>query len=106
MRFFWFSILFVIILSCQTSTEEFISVDVKQEIENLKTIQEKNSYLEELFHLDQRVRVNEKFAHQMDSVGKINYARIDYYLETFGHPHKDSVSSLAVLTPWVVIHHT
>lgn len=42
----------------------------------------------------------------MDSIDRLNYGRIDLYLNTFGYPDKDSVSTQASATPWLVIHHS
>lgn len=71
-----------------------------------------------IFDLDQNIRINNDAElnpgsvaerahyHKMDSIDKLNYRRIDLYLSTFGYPQKDSVTSKALSTPWIVIHHS
>lgn len=71
-----------------------------------------------IFNLDQNIRINnnaeldidskaeEMYYKKMDSIDRLNYRRIDLYLNTFGYPQKDSVSSNAAAAPWLVIHHS
>ena len=98
------------------------SVDVNQEIAELKSSSDKESYLEYIYKTDQDIRDErsseivlkhgknsteyQNFVFQIDSIDKLNLKRIDLYLSTFGYPSKDSVSNFALTAPWVVIQHS
>lgn len=106
--------------SCQKTTKKHI-VNVEQEISKLNNAKAKSDYLENIFTLDQNIRngkeadllnkygINSKeireHKFEMDSIDKLNYRRIESYLERYGYPSKDSVSKIASYVPWLVIHH-
>lgn len=129
-----FLLLILFLSSCNTNSEEKVSITkkiniseevssseknlIKEEIKKLTNYSDKNKYLKMIFDLDQNIRINNNAelnpgspaerAHyrKMDSIDRLNYGRIDLYLNTFGYPDIDSVSSQASATPWLLIHHS
>jgi hypothetical protein len=110
-------IIIVFLFSCNSENEQN-TVNINQEISSLSNYSEKNDYLEMILDLDQNIRRNNdaelqpgskaERAHylKMDSIDRLNFERIDLYLNTYGYPKKDSVSSNASMAPWIVIHHS
>lgn len=110
-------LLIVFLFSCNSKVEQS-TVNINQEINSLSNYSEKNGYLEMIFDLDQNIRRNNEAELQpgsiadrehhlkMDSIDRLNFKRIDLYLNTYGYPKKDSVSSNASMAPWIVIHHS
>lgn len=110
----------IVILCCEKSINKD-TVNIDNEISKLINNSEKISYLEMIYNLDQNIRDGEgseiflkygqnssedlAFGERMDSIDNLNFERIDLYLRTFGYPDKDSVTEIALATPWLVIHH-
>jgi hypothetical protein len=110
----------VLIISCKSSKEASNS---ENSIGNLKTIENKRSFLEQILKDDQMVRDSEKSYNLMVKYGKdskeyleyfeaqwkqdaINLQKIEDYLKAFGYPKKAELGEDAAITPWLVIHHT
>ena len=86
-------------------------------IDSLTTDSLKASFLEQVFLDDQLVRnewqeVNvedsaalSKALHAVRVTDSINLLKIEQYLHHFSYPNPKSLSELAALTPWLVIHH-
>lgn len=120
MKIFFF-LLMIFLISCkEVDKKEDISID--EEFAFLKNNTDKENYLENIFRLDQEIRNGESselllkygknskklsaFRQKMDSIDNLNLLRIELYLEKFNYPSRDSMSEIAVITPWVVIHHS
>ncbi len=77
----------------------------------------KTAYLETIFYEDQKIRNEWLESMNADSitlknvlkkvgyVDSINLQKIDDYLNLYNYPSRTKYSDIAVLTPWLVIHH-
>lgn len=115
-------ILSLIALSGCQQYDKDEEVDVDQEIAGLKTHTEKEKYLVSIFRLDQNIRNGEsseillkygenseelrRFYKKMDSIDRLNMKRVESYLDQFEYPDRESFSQNAIITPWLVIHHS
>lgn len=111
----------ITLIGCK-KVEEKKPVNVEHEIAELKSLSDKEDYLEYILETDQNIRDERSseiflkygensseyhnFNYIMDSIDQLNLKRIDIYLKTFGYPSVDSVSRNASIAPWIVIHHT
>lgn len=107
-------------LGCKDQASEK-PLPIKEEIAALKTIDQKNDYLEKIFRADQDIRDGrdselilkygldspevKSFNSKMESIDALNLEKIEYYLKEFGYPSSDSVTREAAMAPWIVIHH-
>lgn len=90
---------------------------ISSEIKSLTNDSLKSSYLEGIFYEDQKIRSEWLESINADSitlrnvlkkvgyVDSINLLKIDGYLNFYQYPNRSKHSDLAVLTPWLVIHH-
>ena len=108
-------------LGCKDKTSEN-PLPINEEIAALKTIGQKNDYLEKIHQADQDIRDGrdselvlkygldspevKSFYSKMDSIDALNLEKIELYLKEFGYPNKDSVTTEAAIAPWIVIHHS
>ena len=108
-------------LGCKDHASEN-PLPINEEIAALKTIGQKNDYLEKIFRADQEIRDSKSsdlvlkygldspevkiFYSKMDSIDALNLEKIEFYLKEFGYPNKDSVTTEAAMAPWIVIHHS
>ena len=107
-------------LGCKDQASEN-PLPINEEIAALKTIDQKNDYLEKIFRADQDIRDGrdselilkygldspevKSFNSKMESIDALNLEKIEYYLKEFGYPSSDSVTREAAMAPWIVIHH-
>lgn len=93
-----------------------------KEIENLKTIEDHKSFLDNLFQADQKLRQGQDFSIMLEhgreseeynkfliefiEQDSINLLKTEKYLKEFGYPNKDEVGELEAYAPWAVIHHS
>ncbi|MCP3930903.1 MAG: hypothetical protein GY705_17590 [Bacteroidetes bacterium] len=106
------------ILSCKNSSVEI--VDYSQEVSQLSSLKEQSEFLEKIGVFDQKVRRDEtealqKFGHNskehqeslisMMEADNQNLAKIEAYLNVYGHPTIEGHGKDAARTPWMVIHH-
>ena len=116
-----FIILTFIIFGCTESVE--IDQGIKNQIDKLQTLQEKEDYLKKIFEDDQSVRGTNpellKLNHGADSkeykeyvnnqlkTDALNLQKVEYYLSKFDHPSKsDSMNYKAQSAIWAVIQHS
>jgi len=108
-------------LGCKDKDSEN-PLPINEEIAELKTIGQKNDYLEKIFRADQDIRDGrdselilkygldspevKSFHSKMESIDALNLEKIELYLKEFGYPNKDSVTTEAAMAPWIVIHHS
>ena len=94
---------------------------IPQQVQQLKTDEDKKAFLEQVHDDDQGVRGGEDAAiilkYGVDSEeymayvqaqwdqDAINLEKVDQYLSQFGHPKKEEVGSKAASTPYLVVHH-
>ncbi len=92
------------------------------EIDQLKNLKDHKIYLEKINKEDQNVRQGQdadiilnygkdskeykQFSLEQYKVDALNLAKIEYYLEKWGHPKKSELGATAASTPWLVIHHS
>jgi hypothetical protein len=95
---------------------------INEEIAALKTLVQKNDYLEKIYQADQDIRDGKSselilkygldspevlsFNSEMDSIDRLNLKKVEFYLKEFGYPSTDSVTREAAMAPWIVIHHS
>ena len=116
-----FAIILISLFACDKKnnlTNEQIS-QIEYEIKQLKTVEAKKIYLENIFDDDQAVRDDSdlvlshgidspeylKFKKAQSKQDEINLVKIEKYLETYGYPDK-KMGKTATTSPWVVIHHS
>ena len=108
-------------LGCKDKDSEN-PLPINEEIAALKTLGQKNDYLEKIFRADQDIRDGrdselvlkygldspevKSFHSKMESIDALNLEKIELYLKEFGYPNKDSVTTEAAMAPWIVIHHS
>lgn len=90
---------------------------ISSEIKSLTNDSLKSAYLETIFYEDQKIRNEWLESMNADSltlknvlkkvgyVDSINLLKVDCYLNLYHYPSRSKHSDLAVLTPWLVIHH-
>lgn len=90
---------------------------ITSEIKLLNNDSLKTAYLEGVFFDDQKIRNEWLESIKADSttlrnvlnkvryVDSINLLKVDCYLKYYNYPNRSNHSNLAVLTPWLVIHH-
>lgn len=117
-----FGIIFYVILfvGCNNNSEKD-KKSIRQEVNELITVDKQKLYLEEIYHLDQKARTNrqaleaehgymsEKVAVAVKKImesDKINLLKVNQYLKTYGHPSIAEHGKKASMAPWIVIHHT
>jgi len=115
------SILILLCIGCGDSNK--IDQEIKEQINQLKTLQDKESYLTEIFEEDQRVRqsndelviVNhgeeskeyKDYVNTQLNTDALNLKKVEYYLSRFDHPSKsDSMNYKAESAIWAVIQHS
>jgi hypothetical protein len=103
-----------LILGFQSLTQNDLILD---QVKKLNNDSLKTAFLEAIFYEDQLIRnewiesMNSDSLTQIAVLNKVgivdslNLLKIDYYLEYHHYPSKLNLSNLAVLTPWLVIHH-
>lgn len=114
--FILFSI-FIVNSSCSSEKDKLMH-QIDLEINNLKTIEQRNNFLTRIFKDDQDLRLenqdpkfeNLPVSQNNEAEGKfsqdqLNLIKIEKYLMQFGHPDKANFSGEALNAPWIVIHH-
>ncbi len=116
--FYIISVLFCF-TACQTNTSN-VEDDIAIEVAALVDKKGQRAFLENIAASDQRVRdeeiaINQKYGYdskehkqavqvKMDT-DKSNLAKIEAYLEKYGHPNKLDHGNKAFYAPWIVMHH-
>lgn len=91
-----------------------------EKIKLLESTEQKQEYLESIFKADQDIRNDSdiilKYGYgsqehkdhfeKMRTEDEANYKKIEIYLKEYGYPSIITMSEIAVITPWVVIHHS
>ena len=112
---------FVAFISCkESSVEENIVDDIRQEVRGLTSDDAKRNYLEKILEDDQRVRGSEgqqlALAYGADSEQHMNWVdtqiamdddnlhKIETYFDIHGYPSA-ALGADASTAPWIVIHH-
>jgi len=115
------SIVLFAFLSCKNHSEQ-LTLEYKEEVENLKTDTLKKAYLEAIFKADQKVRDTQEEQSIVSKYGRdsqeyeyrikrmketdaINLQKTEVYLNNWGYPNKIELGEIAALAPWLVIHH-
>ena len=111
--------LLLFLIACQTSSsnnEDGIAKEVAALVD--KKLQ--RAFLEKIATSDQRVRdeeiaINQKYGYDskehkqavqaMIATDKSNLAKIEAFLEKYGHPNKLDHGNRAFYAPWIVMHH-
>ncbi len=134
MRLFTTIILIIVLSSCKNTTEpsyaqfddptvlkEHVIDSLDQQFAQLSSTSEKQEYLEEIYAQDQQARFSNREAElneKLDSISfqkalqntyqvdAINRYKIRAFLEKYDHPNPSDFSEKAVITPWLVIHHS
>jgi hypothetical protein len=106
------------LVACQSTSEP--NSESALSVENLKTPEEHQAFLENIYELDQRYRhqedsVLQQFGHDspehqaiwetIKNTDVANFQAIQQYLTTYGHPDPAVVGELAASAPWIVVHH-
>jgi len=116
-----FILLFGILLpfACQTP-EPSLQDKVLQEVVKLTDKKSQRAFLETIAASDQTIRDQESTIHQkygydspehqqavqaMIDTDQNNLAKIEAYLEKYGHPNKLDHGNKAFYAPWIVMHH-
>ena len=90
-----------------------------KEIQQLTNDSLKKQYLENIFRLDQEIRVywqessltdtsylaRKKVLSEVREVDSINLIKVVLYLQLYGYPTRDKIDGLALMVPWLIIHH-
>lgn len=103
--------LLIVLNSCQS--KETVN---NNWIEKLDTIESRNTFLEEIYDIDQAIRLqysssdfnaNEKheFWKEAIRIDSTNLIKIDSYLDHYGYPDAQGYSQKAREAPWYVIQH-
>ncbi|MBK6667644.1 MAG: hypothetical protein IPG48_16230 [Saprospiraceae bacterium] len=86
----------------------------------MSTYKKQSEYLERIYNLDQNIREEGanilqktgdrsiEYVNNRDStmrLDEINLAKIETYLAKYGHPTSKTHTSVATMTPWLIIHH-
>ncbi|MFK7983192.1 MAG: hypothetical protein AB8G86_24645 [Saprospiraceae bacterium] len=106
-------------IACQTKTTN-INDSIAEAVATLSDKKSQRAFLEKIAASDQRVRdeeiaINQKYGYkskehqqaiqkQIDT-DKSNLAKIEAYLEKYGHPNKLDHGNRAFYAPWIVMHH-
>ena len=98
-------IFLILLISCDSNTNQQ-DLNCKN-VSELKTIEQKNNFLSEIFDTDQALRIgvskfNVKNAEIIDS---INLSKIDCFLNSYGFPDTLNYTEKAIKAPWFVIQH-
>ncbi len=122
-KYLFYSISFLIFLfSCQADTpnKEGSNTAISQEVTTLIDKKSQRTFLEKIAASDQTVRdqevaINQKYGYDskehkqavqaMVDTDKSNLAKIEAYLEKYGHPNKLDHGNKAFYAPWIVMHH-
>lgn len=116
--FYTISLLFCFI-ACQTNTSNNED-SITKEVATLIDKKSQRAFLEEIAALDQSIRdeeiaINQKYGYDskehkqavqaMMDTDKSNLAKVEAFLEKYGHPNKLDHGNRAFYAPWIVMHH-
>lgn len=91
--------------------------NISLEVKSLVNDSLKSAFLENVFYEDQKIRTEWLESMNADSitlknvlnkvryVDSINLLKVDNYLSSHKYPSRSKQTNIAVLTPWLVIHH-